>query len=511
MFRLLIVDDEPYIRERLRTCINWSHLNIEIVGEAENGLEGLSIAMEQQPDIVICDVRMPRMDGIAFATEFQYHFPSSQIIFLSGYSDKEYMKNAIRLEAVDYIFKPYELSDLLAAVEKSILRLNKASSQKIVKGNDDLVLKLLYLADYPDKLQDFLQNHPLALNFASPWICLLIRFNSGISFAQYKNGTLPDLLEVHHLINRYYYDFETHVKDLFGNSYLMTKAGNNYMIFANLPENGNITDSLLSRLSGMLAIIPDFPVAIGISPVAEACKNIKFAFQKAREASLCGFLSHHCQIFTAPSLRTFSSDHESRRNFFVSLENQNIPNASSSFDEYITYLGSCSPQYIPSIREDLLQIVLSLNKKLKKPPFPLVGEFISSAAALEDIRQYGQFLLKQYLSELDSMDERGKIIFETEQYILDHLGDPLTVRQIADHVFISHTYLCFLYKKKTGKTLNQFILDARMKKARSLLLDTSMKIGDIAASLSYANQNYFTKIFVSYYGTTPSNFRNHPR
>lgn len=509
MFRLLIVDDEPYIRERLRTCINWNHLNIEIVGEAENGLDGLSIAMEQQPDIVICDVRMPRMDGISFATEFQYHFPSSQIIFLSGYSDKEYMKNAIQLEAVDYIFKPYELSDLLAAIEKAILRLNKVSPQKTVRGNDDLMLRLLYLADTPDKLQDFLKNHPLKIDLDRPWICFLIRFNSGISFDQYKNGTMTDLLEIQHLINRYYNDFETHVTALFNDSYLMSKTGNNYIVFANLPVGGLITEPLSNQLSEMLTIIPNARIAIGVSPPFDSSGHVKEAFQKARESALSGFLAGCGRILTEPSTRPFSSDHEARKNYFASLEKQDIPNASSSIDEYITYMSSCAPCHIPSIREDLLQIALHLNGKLKNPPFRLTSDFINSAAALEDIRLYIQFLLKQYLSELDSMDSRGKIIFETEQYILDHLGDSLTVRQIADSVFVSHTYLCFLYKKKTGKTLNQFILDARMKKAKSLLLDTNLKIGDIAASLGYSNQNYFTKIFVSYYGATPSTFRNH--
>lgn len=511
MHRLLIVDDEAYIRERLRTCVNWEHLNIEIVGEAENGLEGLSIAMEKQPDIVICDVRMPRMDGISFATEFQYRFPSAQIIFLSGYSDREYMKNAIRLEAVDYIFKPYELSDLLAAIEKAILRLNKVSPQKTVRGNDELMLKLLYQADTPDKLPDFLKTHPLKIDLDRPWICLLIRFDSGISFAEYKNGALTDQLEIHHLINRYYNDFETHMAAVFHSRYLMSKTGNNYIVFANLPDDRPTTGALPDGLSGLLTVIPDgcARVAIGVSPVFSSCCSVKPAFQKAREAVLSGFLAGCGRILTEPSRRVFSPEHQSRQNYFASLERQDITNASSSFDEYITYISSCSPQYIPSIRDDLLQISLHLNGRLKKPPFQPVSEFISSAATLEDIRQYIQFLLRQYLSELDSVDSRGKIIIEVEQYILDHLGDSLSVRQIADSVFVSHTYLCFLYKKKTGRTLNQFILDARMKKAKSLLLDTNLKIGDIAASLGYSNQNYFTKIFVSYYGTTPSSFRNH--
>ena len=113
-----------------------------------------------------------------------------------------------------------------------------------------------------------------------------------------------------------------------------------------------------------------------------------------------------------------------------------------------------------------------------------------------------------YLSEVENKNNYSKIVYEAEKYIINNLSDTLSVRQIADHVFVSATYLCFLYKKQTGKTLKQFILDIRMQKAKAMLLDTNMKIGDIAASLGYMNQNYFTRIFTSYYGCTPSVFRN---
>ena len=124
------------------------------------------------------------------------------------------------------------------------------------------------------------------------------------------------------------------------------------------------------------------------------------------------------------------------------------------------------------------------------------------------MQHYMQHLLTLYLSEIENKNNYSKIVYEAEKYIIDHLSDNLSVKEIADLVFVSVTYLCFLYKKQTGKTLKQFILDIRMQKAKSLLLDTNMRIGDIAASLGYMNQNYFTRIFVSYYGTTPSTFRN---
>ena len=110
MYRLLIVEDEEFTRDQIRNAVNWEHMNIEIVGEAENGLDGLKLAEQFCPDIVLCDIKMPHMDGISFAAELSGRFPSLQIIFLSGYSNREYMQNAIRLRAAEYIFKPFTLS-----------------------------------------------------------------------------------------------------------------------------------------------------------------------------------------------------------------------------------------------------------------------------------------------------------------------------------------------------------------------------------------------------------------
>ena len=119
MYKLVIVDDEPATRQGIRTALNWSLLNIEIAGEASNGLEALDLVERIHPDILICDIRMPKMDGISLVTELQSRSPGTQVLFLSGYSDKEYLKNAIRLDAVDYIFKPFELDELTAAVKKA--------------------------------------------------------------------------------------------------------------------------------------------------------------------------------------------------------------------------------------------------------------------------------------------------------------------------------------------------------------------------------------------------------
>ena len=105
------------------------------------------------------------------------------------------------------------------------------------------------------------------------------------------------------------------------------------------------------------------------------------------------------------------------------------------------------------------------------------------------------------------MDNADHFVLKAENYILSHLDQSLTVRQIAENIYISHTYLCFIYKKKTGKTLNKFITEAKMNQARALLENTDKKIGDISAMLGYSNQNYFSKVFINTYGISPHAYR----
>lgn len=507
MYSLLIVDDEPFVCQQIQSAINWGIMNIKVVGEAHNGLSALELADKLRPDIVIADVRMPLMDGISFATEFIRRYPSAQVIFLSGYSDKDYMQNAIRLDAVDYIFKPFEFSDLLSAIERALVRLKGSKQIKSVQADEDLVADLLFNTA-SEKLPEILKQHSLPLSFERRFIVILVYLNSGISLSHYNAENILDTMELQNLANRYFHAYEVSISNIFGSAFLMSKYGCNYVILANVPT-GN--PAWKDQLSELLSLIGELRPAIGVSQIKCGSGFLQEAFQEARTAVHSSFLTgyEHIHFASEISVKLFSSGHDAKRDYFDYLEKQNISEASAALDSYCVYLSGCAPDCIPEIREDLLQIALHLSGKLQNPPFQLISEFIGQASTLEDIRQYIHQMLSLYHAEIESRDSHNRIIYEVEKYILDHLGDPLSVKQIADQVYVSSTYLCFLYKKQTGKTLNQFILKMRMEKAKSLLLDTNQKIGDIATSLGYVNQNYFTKIFVSYYGTTPSRFRNH--
>ena len=104
--KLLIVDDEELTRTGVISSIDWQSIGIQEVLQADDGINGIEMARVHRPDIVLCDVRMPRLDGIAMLEQLEEILPDIVPVFMSGYSDKEYLKAAIKLKAVNYIEKP---------------------------------------------------------------------------------------------------------------------------------------------------------------------------------------------------------------------------------------------------------------------------------------------------------------------------------------------------------------------------------------------------------------------
>lgn len=120
MLKLIIVDDESMTRQGLSEWISSGDFGIEVVGKAEDGILGLELALEKKPDIILSDIRMPRMNGIEFTSAVREKLPDVKIIFLSGYSDKEYLKAAIKIQAVDYVEKPVDMEELKKVIKNTV-------------------------------------------------------------------------------------------------------------------------------------------------------------------------------------------------------------------------------------------------------------------------------------------------------------------------------------------------------------------------------------------------------
>lgn len=123
IFKVLVVDDEKWVRRGIIEKADWKSLGAEVVGEARNGVEGLELARKLRPDIVIADMRMPVMSGAEFIARLRKETPGTRVIVISGYADYCYTRQALLNKAVDYILKPIEPSVINEVMGRAIREL----------------------------------------------------------------------------------------------------------------------------------------------------------------------------------------------------------------------------------------------------------------------------------------------------------------------------------------------------------------------------------------------------
>ena len=126
MWKVLLVEDEILIRKGILMTVNWASLDCMVIGEAENGEEGLKAVSDLDPDLIITDLRMPKMDGLEMLEKLREEGNRAAVIVLTAYDQFSYAQSALRLGVVDYLLKPFHDGEL----EETILRIRKKHWEK---------------------------------------------------------------------------------------------------------------------------------------------------------------------------------------------------------------------------------------------------------------------------------------------------------------------------------------------------------------------------------------------
>ena len=132
MYKVAIIDDEPLIVEGLTKTMPWDKWNMQVIGSAYDGQEGLALIRKERPDIVISDINMPQLDGLKMIAGLRSEFPNMQIVILTGYREFEYAREAISLGVVRFLLKPSKMSELEEAMEAVTGKLDRLSEMGLV-------------------------------------------------------------------------------------------------------------------------------------------------------------------------------------------------------------------------------------------------------------------------------------------------------------------------------------------------------------------------------------------
>lgn len=400
MFKVIIVDDERITRRGLIEYVNWVKLGIEVAGEASDGVEGLELAMAVKPDIIICDVRMPKMNGLNMVESLRESGLQTKVVFLSGFSEKEYLKSAIKLGAVDYLEKPINLIEFNELLSKIVDELKEESvdnqeqeeiKNKLNQGNQYLI----------DSIVD-----------------------KAISGREIDENTLKNTLD--HMNIRFPLEFDCRV--------VVIKSAKMNQIPVLLKAMMDCREKL------------KFTMLFGV----KGLEIISIHTHKVGNSELTEFYTMMIEI---------------------AAENTEIK----------TYIG--------------IGEVYKGFKNSKE----------SYVTALETIEWKG---FKNINKPVYNDEKRiSALIRDVEKYIDKKYSENITIKDIADKVYITPQYLCKIYKKETGETINGYITNLRMEKAINLMDDRRYKIFEIAIKLGYKDPNYFARVFKKHTGKNPSDYR----
>ena len=118
MLKVVVVEDEELVRKGIVLAVDWASVGCAVVGEAANGQEGLEVIARYRPDLIVTDIKMPRLDGLEMVRQLRVQGNRAYVILLTAYSDFSYAQAAVKLGAVDYLLKPFHDGDLEKAVQR---------------------------------------------------------------------------------------------------------------------------------------------------------------------------------------------------------------------------------------------------------------------------------------------------------------------------------------------------------------------------------------------------------
>jgi len=497
MYKLMIVDDEPIIIRGLRECVNWSEYNITISGEAANGMEALKRAMAIQPDIVLCDIKMPIVDGIAFAKEMQKILPYAKIIFLTGFSEQEYMLEAIRNNVFDYIMKPATAEEIIKSVlkardeiERNILqnghytKISNFLSENLRMLQESFVNQLLTVNIPPEKIQANIE--ALSLPLHGPQYLFLMMYG-------YPTSKWMLVQRIQTVLSRF--------------DPIIIPIAKSNMILTIL--NINMSFSFEGLTSQYESCFKDSNLIAGAIVCSEVIKDIT-DFRKVFSDS-----------FSAAQKSVWFPKGKFIRTTDISSSSTEISSDISDLKKVLfDAIRRGLPNQITASAEELFQMLV--NKKMEFPRFiETINQIINAIDILynsdenvyiqEDnynIAEIRKIFLERCKVTGPKHNKYGKgQLGRALKYLEKNYAKDITLESMAADLFISPTYLSRILNEKTQMGFYGWLHYFRIQKARELLEQTNLHFYEIAEKVGYSSYKIFSKHFLSLTGKAAKEYR----
>lgn len=531
MYKILIVDDEAVVREGIKNLIHWSEFGFELIGGCKNGKEAIEVIQKSVPDVVITDICMPIMDGMALTKYIADFYPSVKVMLLTGFDEFEYAQQAIKLKVVDFIVKPITAAEFKSILGKVKLDLDREidnvnSLNKLKRQLDENfeILKLRFV-------NQWVSNHLTAIeiyekltyfniNLKQPcWSLLIIDVDDTRNMKKEHPHTDLELLYLalfnfcEETLNKWTQGivFQNDVKEII---ILINEVSRETMHQKAMDIAQEIKELAEEYLK--------FTVSIGMSTPCENIEAIPAIYEEAHAALDYRFLLGNNQVI-------YIRDVED-------LQHKSNVYAVGWMDYLVSDIKTGSIKHIDEILEDsfkrLEESFVSIEQcylYIQQVLFFILHALGDIKSILTEIEEEEQVILKAvyqfktmielkgWLKELckrislnitsKKLDQFTIHALKAEDYIRENYQRNLTLTSVCQDLCLSRSYFSMIMKQHTGMTFIEYLTNLRIEKAKELLKSTHLKTYEIADEVGYEDAHYFSLIFKKGTGTSPTEYR----
>ncbi|MDI4650018.1 response regulator [Cohnella hashimotonis] len=566
MYKALIIDDEEPTREAIRILGDWPRHGIGEVLEAADGQEGLALLERERPDLVLVDMKMPVMDGLAFLQAVEQDYPDLFTIVISGYNDFDYTRQAIRSRVVDYLLKPVNRGDLNQALAKAagVLEARRSSKQghidrdialnmSLPKLKENIYLSLLtrsfragsseaYLrligADDPamrfgvsvlrvlnldEVAAGRFKGETALLHFAAANVIGEFAEEGFHSFGLANPKRERELIVIHAMTGGYPEDLAFRaahflrkiaqgLADLFG---IRTSAG--------LSGPGVVVGGLADA----------YDAAVAAADGADLFRPDELQPGERREAGAISIASRMPQLRNAIEAGSAAQARTIAQHFMAGVREQghiSFRQADRLLAELLFVLGEIAQDLgLPAAgdEEGEGEGGGTAGGEGSQPAAGTRGggargaAGVQSRGALEALGLSADFggidefealvcrICERYaeLARAALSPERAFDVAEIKRYIEQHYFEDIKISMFTERYFLSREYLMKLFKQHYGFGIHEYVQKVRMDRAKALLDRPELKIQEISEMLGFKDKNYFSKAFRNYVGLSPSEYR----
>lgn len=534
--RLLIAEDELWLRKRLVSTIDWSSYGISEVYEAEDGGEALEIALKEKPDIVITDIRMPELSGIDLMKKLNENSIFSKMIVVSGYDDFEYAQGALRMGAINYLLKPVDEEELLDSVKRCVEELKKEKNKETVFDKQLAASEMLMEHIYEDlifetsekrteELLQKLSRKEIGFPFQSAAVVnMQVREHTFFVNDKVKS----DMWSVYQWLRRNLQE------DCYECQYLYMRGSQIVLLlFGDDPEAKfmerveNWVQLILEALQKELNI----SLFMSAGDVTDDFSGIHRSYEMAQEkikekrAEEKRILALRNQE-TEQELNTRFDDVYGEYDFKLLIKEIRNGDSEKAQTELQAILQSSSRRLQSADMMKLQLFYMNFINRIAGACLPECEAYADELAmqcmtVMRELIYIGSDTivtemwdcLKKFVEKLVEVyqENNGKrkhwMIDQVLQYVEENYNTALSTRDIAGRFFMNTSYFSKLFHEQMGCTFSNYLINVRVEKAKMMLTQTNMKLYDIAEAVGYTNVQYFSTIFKEKEGLTPSAFR----